>query len=243
MLDRRSPEGPCPNFAEGLREGIDEDDLVAQELGLENASQLTNVQERYKDKIKQKLQEQAAAAAAEKAAKQREFTLGKLAYGKGQYNSSVQLFTQALDKEGPFSPLGGEIQLWLALAYQATGREQDCIDLYKSLENTHPNSNIKKQAANLRFIMEAPKLKLGPDERVSIPVIDTNDRFVPERSFRTRAPPSRKTGQQREMTWEERFFAEYQPPQLIPNKYVLVASIILAVSLAWYSAAARQGGL
>ncbi len=65
----------------------------------------------------------------------------------------------------------------------------------------------------------------------------------PERSFRTRAPPSRKTGQQREMTWEERFFAEYQPPQLITNKYVLVASIILTVSLAWYSAAARQGGL
>ena len=62
--------------------------------------------------------QQAAAAAAEKAAKQREFMLGKLAYGKGQYNNSVQLFTQALDREGPFSPLGGEIQLWLALAYQ-----------------------------------------------------------------------------------------------------------------------------
>jgi hypothetical protein len=66
----------------------------------------------------------------------------------------------------------------------------------------------------------------------------------PERNFRARATPSRgKTRQQREMTWEERFFAEYRPPQLIPNKYVLVASIIVAVSLAWYSAAARQGGL
>lgn len=62
--------------------------------------------------------QQAAAAAAEKAARQREFTLGKMAYGKGQYNAAVQLFTQALDKEGPFSPLGGEVQLWLALAYQ-----------------------------------------------------------------------------------------------------------------------------
>lgn len=66
----------------------------------------------------------------------------------------------------------------------------------------------------------------------------------PERNFRARATPSRgKIRQQREMTWEERFFAEYRPPQLIPNKYVLVASIIVAVSLAWYSAAARQGGL
>ncbi|EIE18979.1 hypothetical protein COCSUDRAFT_68115 [Coccomyxa subellipsoidea C-169] len=190
---------------------------------------MTTVQEKYKERIKQKLVEQAAAAAAEKAARQREFTMGKLAYGKGQYNASVQLFTQALDKEGPFSPLGGEVQLWLALAYQAVGREQDCIDMYKTLENTHPNPQIKKQAANLRFIMEAPKLRLGPDERVSIPVIETSNRFAPERSFRTRTPPSsRKSGQQREMTWEERLFEEYRPPQLVPNKYVLVASIILA---------------
>lgn len=61
---------------------------------------------------------------------------------------------------------------------QAVGREQDCIDMYKTLENTHPNPQIKKQAANLRFIMEAPKLRLGPDERVSIPVIETSDRFA-----------------------------------------------------------------
>jgi hypothetical protein len=61
---------------------------------------------------------------------------------------------------------------------QATGREQDCIDLYKTLENTHPSNSVKKQAANLRFIMEAPKLKLRPEERVSIPVLSTTDRFV-----------------------------------------------------------------
>jgi hypothetical protein len=61
---------------------------------------------------------------------------------------------------------------------QATGREQDCINLYKSLAETHPNRKIKQQAANLRFIMEAPKLKLGPDERVKIPVFDNSDRFV-----------------------------------------------------------------
>jgi hypothetical protein len=60
----------------------------------------------------------AAAAEAAKALRYQEFTLGKLAYEKGQYPDSVQFFTQALDKEGPFSPLGGEVQLWLALAYQ-----------------------------------------------------------------------------------------------------------------------------
>ena len=62
--------------------------------------------------------QQAAKLEAEKAERYREFTLGKYAYGKGQYQSSTQLFTVALDREGPFSPMGGEIQLWLALAYQ-----------------------------------------------------------------------------------------------------------------------------
>ena len=61
---------------------------------------------------------------------------------------------------------------------QATGREADCIALYRALEDTHPNARVKRQAANLRFIMEAPKLKLGPDERVAVPVLATPNRFA-----------------------------------------------------------------
>lgn len=62
--------------------------------------------------------QQARTAEEEKAARYREFTLGKLAYAKGEYPTSIQYFKAALDKEGPFSPMGGEIQLWLALGYQ-----------------------------------------------------------------------------------------------------------------------------
>ena len=54
----------------------------------------------------------------EQAAKSKQFSLGKLAYSKGLYPESARLFEVALDKEGPFSKLGGEIQLWQALAYQ-----------------------------------------------------------------------------------------------------------------------------
>lgn len=54
----------------------------------------------------------------EQAARNRHFSLGKLAYGKGLYPESAKLFEQALNSEGPFSKLGGEIQLWQALAYQ-----------------------------------------------------------------------------------------------------------------------------
>ncbi len=62
--------------------------------------------------------QQARALEQERAARYREFTLGKLAYEKGEYPRAVQFLTQALDREGPFSPTGGEIQLWLALGYQ-----------------------------------------------------------------------------------------------------------------------------
>ena len=58
--------------------------------------------------------------------------------------------------------------------------------------------------------------------------------------MRTRATPSAgQPRRKRELTWEERFFAEYRPPQLVPNKYVLVAGIVLAVGLAWYSASLK----
>ena len=148
------------------------------------------------------------------------FGQGKAAYARGWYAASVALFEQALNEEGSLSQLGGEVQLWLALAYQACGREQECIDTYKTVEKTHPMPSIRRQvrprlfpcplhpprqvimktpnlpappralagclrlpspppalaqAAELRFIMEAPKLQLSPEEKVQIPVLTDLD--------------------------------------------------------------------
>ena len=41
--------------AAGLKEGIEEDDLVAKELGKDKVEELTDVQQKYKDKIKARL--------------------------------------------------------------------------------------------------------------------------------------------------------------------------------------------
>ncbi len=70
----------------------------------------------------------------EQAAKSKQFSLGKLAYGKGLYPESARLFEVALDKEGPFSKLGGEIQLWQALAYQ--------VQVYKNATNQALNRAV-----------------------------------------------------------------------------------------------------
>lgn len=133
------------------------------------------------------------------------FTQGKSAYSTGQYAASEVLFKEALESEGDLSPLGGEIQLWLALSYQvglscqiqgfeaqptsawslvacvvpqACGKQLECIEMYKSIEKNHPLPKVKRQAAELRYIMEAPRLKVGPDERVKLPILEDQSRYV-----------------------------------------------------------------
>lgn len=60
---------------------------------------------------------------------------------------------------------------------QACGREAECIQVYKTVEQTHPNKAVKKQAAELRYIMEAPKLQLRPEEKISLPLLENLDRY------------------------------------------------------------------
>ncbi len=67
-----------------------------------------------------------------------------------------------------------QIQIWLAMAYEANRRHKDCIALYKELESTHPMISIRRQAAELRYISEAPKLKISNDEVVTIPQIGSS---------------------------------------------------------------------
>lgn len=44
------------------------------------------------------------------------------------------------------------------------------------IEETHPLKKVQRQAYNLRFILQAPKLKRGPDEVVKIPVLKIEER-------------------------------------------------------------------
>eukprot|EP00250_Pteridium_aquilinum_P006803 c16646_g1_i1 orf=539-1045(+) len=101
--------------------------------------------------------------------------LGQRAYGKGMYDKAVEFFEAALTNIPGASHLGGEVQVWLAMAYEADGKHSQCIALYKKLENTHPSTSIRRQAKDLRYILEAPKLKISKEEMVSIPLIGDNN--------------------------------------------------------------------
>jgi hypothetical protein len=40
---------------------------------------------------------------------------------------------------------------------------------------------VRKQAADLRFIMEAPKMELSPEERVTIPLLNSDEQWAAKR--------------------------------------------------------------
>lgn len=67
-----------------------------------------------------------------------------------------------------------QIQIWLAMAYEANNRHKDCKDLYQQLEKKHPSASIRHQAAELRYILQAPKLKISEEEMVTIPLIGSS---------------------------------------------------------------------
>lgn len=64
------------------------------------------------------------------------------------------------------------------MAYEANNRHADCIALYEQLEKRHPSVSIRRQAADLRYILQAPKLKISQEEMVTIPLIGSSyDRY------------------------------------------------------------------
>lgn len=102
------------------------------------------------------------------------FDLGQKAYGKGSYGRSIEFLEGALTIIPRPTLFGGEIQIWLAMAYEANNRHADCIDLYQQLEKQHPSISIRRQAAELRYILQAPKLKISQEEMVTIPLIGSS---------------------------------------------------------------------
>lgn len=193
---RPSPKGSLskPNglaasaaaFAADVKAGVSPEDAAAAALGAREAKALTEAQQKYADKVAAALAAKAEADARAKAEKARKFEVGKALYAKGMYPQSVRALIVALDAEGPFTQLGGEIQLWLALAHSATGNEEAAIQVYKEVESSHPSPKMRRQAYDLRYIAEAPKLRVGADEKPQLPEVEA-PRIAGEKD-RRRAP-------------------------------------------------------
>ncbi|CAD7702338.1 unnamed protein product [Ostreobium quekettii] len=220
------------DFARGLDAGMSPDEVLDAQLGKLNLSQ---AQEGYRNKIKMKLLERVGELRQKQRKENRTFELGKLAYSRGQYDAASKLFQNAVAKVGANTLTGGEAQLWLALAYQALGKEDMCLELYKDLKENHDCKSVRKQATSLLFIMEAPKLKISSEEKVKIPVLSNLERATGRARYSASASAGPVKRRKYKQSFEEKFWENYKPPIQVSNKYVWAASAMVLLSLAWYS--------
>ena len=124
---------------------------------------------------------------------QTEYRSGRSAFERGRYRQSVKHLETAKDLVEKNTRLGGEVQIWLATAYQALGQQQNAIALCKQLIR-HPSWETRKQSRRLLEILEAPQLKSNLEGSIEIPDmsrIEDNER--PIKILQTQSSSSRKS--------------------------------------------------
>ncbi|KAJ8548365.1 hypothetical protein K7X08_030834 [Anisodus acutangulus] len=154
------------NNAEELQYRVDE------EYGEEDESSEETEEDKWEG-VRRELEKVAKEQAERRKTAQLMFDLGQKAYG-GMYGRVTEFLEGVLTIIPRPTLFGGEIQIWLAMANEANNRHADCIDLYKQLERKHPSISIQRQAAELRYILQAPKLKISQEEMVTIPLIGSS---------------------------------------------------------------------
>ncbi|KAF8378233.1 hypothetical protein HHK36_029572 [Tetracentron sinense] len=146
----------------------------AEELQNRMAEGKEETEEEKRMRVRKELEKVAKEQAEQRATAKLMFELGQKAYGKGMYGRAIEFLEGALTIIPRPTMFGGEIQIWLAMAYEAKNRHADCIALYQQLEKKHPSVSIRRQAAELRYILQAPKLKISQEEMVTIPLIGSS---------------------------------------------------------------------
>ncbi|WP_448564390.1 hypothetical protein [Trichothermofontia sp.] len=93
---------------------------------------------------------------------------GKTHVERGAYRQAIAQLQAAATLTPVQSPLGGEVRLWLAIAYEATQQQTLAIDLCRQLSQ-HPSMAVRKQGKRLLYILEAPPLSRHPEWCSQIP--------------------------------------------------------------------------
>ena len=96
------------------------------------------------------------------------YQAGKEALDRGKYRLSVQYLEKASKLVSYASRRGGEVQIMLLTAYQAAGKLEEAIALCQDL-TTHAHPQIRKQAQDLLYILQAPRLNRPADWMSEIP--------------------------------------------------------------------------
>ena len=117
------------------------------------------------------------------------FDAGLVLMQRGEYKEAVKSFTRATAAApgGLTGRKGGQYAIYLAQALQADNRRKEAVGLLERCES-HPDSDVRKIADAVLYIMRAPELKLGGENFVTIPKLEENDNW----SYRPKQPGQQK---------------------------------------------------
>lgn len=101
-----------------------------------------------------------------------EYAYGQAAFERGDYRQAVTHFEAGVKLAKAATPLGGEIQIWLVNAYNAVGQGREAEALCETLTR-HPDLEVRKQAKNLLYILQAPQLRRPGNWMSQIPDLGT----------------------------------------------------------------------
>ena len=222
----------------------DVETTVAKAMGFARFEDVPEAQRMYASKIAKKLEQNAKTLRGELETATKMYDSGVKAYGRGMYDDAVKWFKAAAEETSETSLLGGRIQIYLALSLDAYGQRDKALDIYAYLESVHPEKSIRKQAEELRFILEAPRMEIGENERVDVPLLRDPDAFAPYSDKWCTAPSSSGSGARakREKTLQQEYGGDagerfdYDKLRL---GIQIVGGVAIAVGLAYYSTTVR----
>ncbi|GAX37177.1 tetratricopeptide repeat protein [Nodularia sp. NIES-3585] len=159
------------------------------------------------------------------------YQAGKLNFENGQYREAVENLEKASALLSRNSRLGGEVQLWLVTAYEASGRTEEAIALCQQLQR-HPFPETSKQAKDLLYILKAPKLQRPSEWMTEIPDLGTLSENEAKISAAGKPPKSSR------QTPAEPELIDLSQVKTQDNRFIGVALIVIVLTLsylAWLS--------
>ncbi|WP_310424574.1 tetratricopeptide repeat protein [Chamaesiphon sp. VAR_48_metabat_135_sub] len=97
-----------------------------------------------------------------------DYQSGQIAFERGEYRQAVSCLLAAVAQVQPNTRVGGEVQVWLATAYEATGQISEAKALCQKLSN-HPNLDTRQASKRMLYIMQAPELTRRDEWLIKIP--------------------------------------------------------------------------
>ncbi|MBR8838693.1 MAG: hypothetical protein DSM106950_33000 [Stigonema ocellatum SAG 48.90 = DSM 106950] len=160
------------------------------------------------------------------------YQAGKVAFESGLYKEAITQLEKASALLSGNSRLGGEVQIWLVTAYEASGRTEDAIALCEQLKR-HPHLETSKEARRLHYILKAPRLQRPKEWMTEIP----NLAALSENEAKVRFSAN-STKSSRQQVQEPPELVDLSQVNTRDNRFIWVALIVIALtvaSLVWYS--------